>query len=886
MTPKHDPQAIAQAVRLIVGPGNVCELRALDVTMNGDRFPVTLAGYFDDADKLTAATGKIGTAKGIYITLNPAKPALLARAANRIRKAPKGESTQDGDILRRCFLPIDCDPVRPSGIGSTDAEHEAAIERCRGIYAYLKGLGWPDPVAADSGNGGHLLYRVDLPTDDGGIVQRCLEALAQQFDDESVKVDRTVFNPSRIWKLYGTAVCKGDSTPDRPHRLARILNTPAQIIPVPLALLEALANQAKPADAPKPAAAHHHPGAPFDLEGFIRRNLPDAQGPEPYHGNGGDGQRWILARCPWNLAHGNGAAYILRFDSGAIAAGCLHNGCAGKTWHDLRAMFEPIKTKTTPASKTKGNAKAPAEPYRPFPVDALPHPLRVFVTVASRATGCDPAFVGLPLLVMLAGCVGTSRAVILKRGWVELAILWGTIIGESGTLKSPAFRHIMKAMNKAQHKAMMDQAQDLTKYKANLLRHKIDLAGWKEAGAAGDPPPEPQEPQARRFIVSDATVEALAPILAANPKGVLCARPELSGWVGSFDRYANGHGADAANWIAMYDGEPVSIDRKTGTQKNIYVPSAAVSVVGTIQPGIMGRAFTSEHRESGLLARLLVAMPPSAPALWTDNEIPADVEDGLARIVDALLALEPAKDQDGTPHPAILPLTDDARRRYVAWHDDHARELAQETGDLAAAFAKIKGAVARLALVIQCAREADGDPTLQHTNCIDAESVGAAIALGEWFKGEVVRVYAVLGGTEEDRARRPLLAWIARQPGPVTVRDLTRGPRQYRNDADGAELALQDMVKGGYGEWVDRPAGEKGGAPTVAFKLFGHTPGDETPLIAENGAVSSPSPPTVTPGARVGEGRTWPDGTPVMVPPDPEDLGAGCSDYPEPGGGT
>ena len=31
------------------------------------------------------------------------------------------------------------------------------------------------------------------------------------------------FNPARIWKLYGTLAAKGDPTPERPHRLSRLV---------------------------------------------------------------------------------------------------------------------------------------------------------------------------------------------------------------------------------------------------------------------------------------------------------------------------------------------------------------------------------------------------------------------------------------------------------------------------------------------------------------------------------------------------------------------------------------------------------------------------------------------------------------------------------------
>ena len=153
----YDTQHIVEAVRLIVGDGNVTELRALDATVGGDRYPATYSGYFNDPEKLAQAAATIRTAKGIYITPNPVKPALLARANNRLRRMSKGDnSTSDHDIIARRWLLIDCDASRPAGISASDEEHEAAIERCRDIYAHLNSRGWPDPIAADSGNGGHL----------------------------------------------------------------------------------------------------------------------------------------------------------------------------------------------------------------------------------------------------------------------------------------------------------------------------------------------------------------------------------------------------------------------------------------------------------------------------------------------------------------------------------------------------------------------------------------------------------------------------------------------------------------------------------------------------------------------------------------------------------
>lgn len=88
-----------------------------------------------------------------------------------------------------------------------------------------KDLGFPGLVLADSGNGAHLLGRIDLPNDleSTSIIKKCLEALSVRFTDDSIAVDLTTFNAARIWKLYGTFACKGDSTPERPHRGAKFL---------------------------------------------------------------------------------------------------------------------------------------------------------------------------------------------------------------------------------------------------------------------------------------------------------------------------------------------------------------------------------------------------------------------------------------------------------------------------------------------------------------------------------------------------------------------------------------------------------------------------------------------------------------------------------------
>jgi len=95
------------------------------------------------------------------------------------------------------------------------------------VRDYLRGQAWPEPLVGDSGNGAHLLYRVDLPNDREslGLVKGILETLAFKFSNEAVGVDTTTCNAARIWKLYGTTARKGDDTEERPHRRSGLLKT-------------------------------------------------------------------------------------------------------------------------------------------------------------------------------------------------------------------------------------------------------------------------------------------------------------------------------------------------------------------------------------------------------------------------------------------------------------------------------------------------------------------------------------------------------------------------------------------------------------------------------------------------------------------------------------
>ena len=332
------PEEIRTALFRLFSEGDVVELRAL-----GDGG--VHSGYFSDFDILADRAGVLDAfhdVTGVYVTLNRVDPALLSRRANRMkhRLSRSDATTADADIIRRRWLPVDFDPVRPAGVSATDEEHAAALRRAEEVRAWLAKRGFPAPVFADSGNGAHLLYRIDLPNDGASLrlVKGCLAVLDAFFSDDTVHCDTANCNAARIWKLYGTTACKGDDTADRPHRQARIVSAPDVVAVVPDDVLRSLAgfipSSARVAETGKRRGS-------FDLRWWLSFHGIAVAAEKPWQG----GTLFVLADCPFSSAHTDGA-FAIQFANGAVFAGCHHDSCGGGTqrWQELRAQFEPERT--------------------------------------------------------------------------------------------------------------------------------------------------------------------------------------------------------------------------------------------------------------------------------------------------------------------------------------------------------------------------------------------------------------------------------------------------------------------------------------------------------------------------------------------------------------
>jgi hypothetical protein len=444
----------------------------------------------------------------------------------------------------------------------------------------------------------------------------------------------------------------------------------------------------------------------------------------------------------------------------------------------------------------------PAPPFEPFPLGALPPTLRALAEEGSRALGVDPAAVALPALVCAAGAIGLSRAVRIREGWVEPCVVWGAVVLPSGARKSPALDLAAEPLRDLDAEARRVYAREKADYEIKAAVHKKALKKWEREKTNVTEPPvlEAEEPTCTRVVASDVTVEALGHVLAASRRrSVTIVRDELAGWLASRGEYKKDGSGDSAKWIELYGGRPLSVDR-VQAGSSLYVGRAAVSVVGTVQPGILRRALGYADFESGIAARLALAMPPTTARTWTDAVVRDATRAAYSEVIRALHAIEPNvhtfDDGEAEFVPKIIPLSAPAQERFARWVCDLGASSPTD-GPLAAASAKAEGLAARLALDVELAGAARPADVAE----VGVEAVEAGIAIAAWAYGEAGRVYAALGvgATPEDsaaRERREALVWLTRRgPDGATPWDLAaEGPRLYRGKPDAARKVLDALA--------------------------------------------------------------------------------------------
>jgi hypothetical protein len=356
-------------------------------------------------------------------------------------------------------------------------------------------------------------------------------------------------------------------------------------------------------------------------------------------------------------------------------------------------------------------------------------------------------------------------------------------------------------------------------------KHSNHAEASVRAGIEGDgtpsvnrfsPSEKPAPPIMEQVFTTDTTVEALATLLKQNPRGLIVIRDELSGWVRGMDQYKNGKGADRQMWLSSWSGAPIVVNRKNLTEP-IFAPNPFICVVGCLPPDVLPDFSDERGREDGFIHRILFGFPPQFERQWSEASISPEVLEGYHLAWHALRRLAPDTDGNDEPHPKVVNFDDEAKMVFVAWIQDHYREMDSELfpEHLRGPWAKMPAYCARLVLVLHMIRFVCGEA--KHET-LDNVTVLRATVLTEYFKAHAKRVYARLHVTEDDKRVSAGLRWIRGHGNSATLREfVTYRVAGCKKRVD-AEILFHEFEDRGYGRIeVVTPAN---GGKSVVFRLF------------------------------------------------------------------
>jgi len=463
-----------------------------------------------------------------------------------------------------------------------------------------------------------------------------------------------------------------------------------------------------------------------------------------------------------------------------------HGGDYSRAAAAVRILFAQ-QVETAQRSWAEANEQPAELGYEAFPIQNIPTVVREYVSEQAEAIGADVAFVVVPMLSVLAGLIGQTRQLTIKRSWTEPAIIWTAVVSGVSTGKTPGWQAATAPAQRIEQ-LLNDQRQ------AEKREFKRQLREYLQSDKSGPKPIE--QPFSKQLTIDDSSMEALFAIHNDNWRGLLLAVDELAGWLQSFNQYRKG--GDVERWLSIYNGKPLQVNRKTDNYR-LYLPSTAVSVCGGIQPDIARNTLYSERFvANGLSARVLTCRPPANVLRWTDQEPSRAKEQAMFALAEQLYSLTGEQYETDRYRSRYLSLTEPAKKRLQRFMNETADYAETLEPALQGSWLKLRPMAARIALVFSVVDQLTSSPSGAADQPVDLSAIEAGIALVGWFGRELERNYRSNDQAGADTLQSHL-AWIrTKHPDGVDARQLQIGRRSIES-SDQARAVLQELVAAGLG---------------------------------------------------------------------------------------
>jgi hypothetical protein len=378
---------------------------------------------------------------------------------------------------------------------------------------------------------------------------------------------------------------------------------------------------------------------------------------------------------------------------------------------------EKIEVETIDRSDWQELTGETGDKPEPFPMMALPKEARDFCEAVSSSMGTPQDFAALGILGAMACAIGASTRLEVKAGWQEFAVLWLALCARPGAAKSPSLNACFKPIRGIQKELNLKHSQAMNAYREKMAQAK------KEPIAE-----LPVKPVAEFLLLGDVTQEALVRTLAESPRGGAILSDELTGWLGSHDKYSKG-GNDRQAYLSLWSSLPLSVHRKLDGVVTVALP--VLSVIGGLTPSSLPRLHGGA--EDGFLSRILIACPEERQGVYTKQGITAAQALAYGAFIRKLWELTPEHQDEHGITPRTIALSDEAEEIFEPFYNEMQASLTGDAipGVMRGTFSKAPSQVARIALVLHCARNVSGEESDPYR--LSADTMDAAIKIVKYF---------------------------------------------------------------------------------------------------------------------------------------------------------
>jgi hypothetical protein len=171
------------------------------------------------------------------------------------------------------------------------------------------------------------------------------------------------------------------------------------------------------------------------------------------------------------------------------------------------------------------------------------------------------------------------------------------------------------------------------------------------------------------LYVQDATIQRLAKLCEARPRGMMQIRDELSGLFASMVRQSGAR----SFYLEAWNGER-HVGERVDNKRSLTVPNLLVGVIGGFQPDRLASVFAGD--EDGMYARFLYGWPAPPHYSRLTDEV-SEVEPEFQALLTKLIRL-PDEDVNAQFAPRVIPLSRGARDKFEDYRifvDDVKRAL-------------------------------------------------------------------------------------------------------------------------------------------------------------------------------------------------------------------